>query len=329
MKKNKTLIDSIEEKEKEPVKTATIVGMISIALNLILGLSKIVIGRIMNFSSVFSDGVHGTGDVLTTIIALCSIWIAARKKNSKYNYGHERWSSLFGIVLAVILFATSLTIITEAIEALIPEGDTLRHGSDLSDVVVGTPLFYVSLGLSAASVLLKLIMFFVTLYGAKKAHSTAMRADAWHQNVDALSSIAAIIALCGYYWLPENNILDPIFSLPIALMVILIGVETFRKSARELTDHAIDPEKMEEVRKSLGEVVPLERVKKIRSRIYSEKFYLDIFVLLDENISLKEADELSDNIKEHLFEDFEDLKDAYVLFEPDDEKHRQQEETLH
>lgn len=329
MKKNKTLIDNLEEKEKVPVKTATIVGMISIALNLILGISKIVIGRIMDFSSVFSDGVHGTGDVLTTIIALCSIWIAARKKNSKYNYGHERWSSLFGIVLAVILFATSLTIITEAIESLIPAGDTLRHGTAVSDVVVGTPLFYVSLGLSAASVLLKLIMFFVTLYGAKKAHSTAMKADAWHQNVDALSSIAAIVALLGYYWLPENNILDPIFSLPIALMVIFIGVETFHKSAMELTDQAIAPEKMEEVKKSLSSVVPLEKVKLIRSRIYSEKFYLDIFVLLDKKTSLEEADDLSDKIKEKLFSDFDDLKDAYVLFEPDDEKHWEQEETLH
>ena len=329
MKKNKTLIDNLEEKEKVPVKTATIVGMISIALNLILGISKIVIGRIMDFSSVFSDGVHGTGDVLTTIIALCSIWIAARKKNSKYNYGHERWSSLFGIVLAVILFATSLTIITEAIESLIPAGDTLRHGTAVSDVVVGTPLFYVSLGLSAASVLLKLIMFFVTLYGAKKAHSTAMKADAWHQRVDALSSIAAIIALSGYYWLPENNILDPIFSLPIAFMVIVIGVKTFVKSARELTDHAIDAEKLKKVQEVLARILPPERIKLIRSRIYSEKFYLDIFVLLDPKTSLKEADDLSDNIKRQLFSSFDDLKDVYVIIEPDDDIHRKQEETIH
>lgn len=328
MKKNKTLIDELEEKEKEPVRTATLVGIVSIVLNLILGISKIVIGRIMGFTSVFSDGVHGTGDVLTTVIALCSIWIAARKKNRKYNYGHERWSSLSGIVLAVILFATSLSIITEAIEALIP-GTSVHHGSSSADIVVGTPLFYVSLGLSGASVVLKLIMFFITLYGARKAHSTAMKADAWHQNVDALSSVAAILALCGYYWLPENNILDPIFSLPIAVMVIVIGVETFAKSARELTDHAVDDEKLEQVKSSLSSVLPLEQVKLIRSRIYSEKFYLDIFVLLPSTTSLQEADDLSDRIKERLFRDFEDLKDAYILIEPDDERHRRQEETMH
>ena len=321
--------NSIEEKEKEPVRTATIVGIISIILNLVLGISKITIGRIMGFQSVFSDGVHGTGDVLTTIIAVVSIWIAARKKNDKYNYGYERWSSIAGIVLAIILFVTSITIITEAVEELIPEVSGTRHGASTEGIVTGTPLFWVSMGLSIASVVLKEIMFYITYYGAKKAHSTAMKADAWHQRVDALSSIAAIIALCGYYWMPEDNILDPILSLPIAVMVIIIGVKTFVKSARELTDHAIDSDKMEKVKESLGHVIPLERVKLIRSRIYSEKFYLDIFVLLDASTSLAQADDLSDKIKERLFEDFEDLKDAYVIIEPDDPVHRQQEETIH
>lgn len=321
--------NSIEEKEKEPVRTATIVGIISIILNLVLGISKITIGRIMGFQSVFSDGVHGTGDVLTTIIAVVSIWIAARKKNDKYNYGYERWSSIAGIVLAIILFVTSITIITEAVEELIPEVSGTRHGASTEGIVTGTPLFWVSMGLSIASVVLKEIMFYITYYGAKKAHSTAMKADAWHQRVDALSSIAAIIALCGYYWMPEDNILDPILSLPIAVMVIIIGVKTFVKSARELTDHAIDSNKMEKVKESLGHVIPLERVKLIRSRIYSEKFYLDIFVLLDASTSLAQADDLSDKIKERLFEDFEDLKDAYVIIEPDDPVHRQQEETIH
>ncbi len=320
---------SIEEKEKEPVRTATIVGIVSIVLNLVLGLSKITIGQIMGFHSVFSDGVHGTGDVLTTIIAVISIWIAARKKNDKYNYGYERWSSIAGIVLAIILFVTSITIITEAITSLVPSSPTLRHGAETEGIVAGTPLFWVSMGLSIASVVLKEIMFYVTYYGARKAHSTAMKADAWHQRVDALSSIAAIIALSGYYWLPENNILDPIFSLPIAFMVIVIGVKTFVKSARELTDHAIDAEKLKKVQEVLARILPPERIKLIRSRIYSEKFYLDIFVLLDPKTSLKEADDLSDNIKRLLFSSFDDLKDVYVIIEPDDDIHRKQEETIH
>ena len=112
--------DNLEEKEKEPVRTATIVGIVSILLNLVLGISKIAIGRIMGFQSVFSDGVHGTGDVLTTVIAVVSIWIAAYKKNDKYNYGHERWSSIAGIVLSILLFATAFTIVSEAIVSLLP-----------------------------------------------------------------------------------------------------------------------------------------------------------------------------------------------------------------
>ena len=107
---------TLDDKDKEPVKIATIIGAISIALNLILGLTKIIVGRIVDSSAVFSDGVHGTGDVLTTIIATISVWIAARKKNEKYNYGYERYASIACLVLSVILFITAGEILIESTE---------------------------------------------------------------------------------------------------------------------------------------------------------------------------------------------------------------------
>lgn len=320
--------DLLEEKEKEPVRVATIVSTISIVLNLLLGISKITIGRIMGFSSVFSDGIHSTGDVLTTIIALIAVWIAAFKKNNKYNYGHERWASIASLILSIILFMTAATVITESTESLISQVQEIINGTAAPSDVAGTPLFWTSMGLSIATVVLKEVMFNITYYAAKKAHSTAMKADAWHQRVDALSSIAAIIALSGYYFMPNNNILDPILSYPIAIMVIMIGVEVFRKSARELTDHAIDEEKMNKVKASLKEVVPLEKVKLIQSRIFSEKFYLEIYLLEDESTTLKEVDTIADKIKEKLMNDFEDLKNVYVIAEPDDEIHRNQVEMM-
>ncbi len=313
-------LDKIEEKEQSSVKFATIVGIVSIILNLILGVSKITVGSIMNFNSVFSDGIHGTGDVLTTIIATISVWVAASKKSDKYNYGHERWAGIAGIVLAVILFGTALSIITEATESLIA-GET-----ETAESVAFSTLWWVSMGLSIASVAIKAVMFFITYYGASKAHSTAMKADAWHQSIDAFSSIAAIIALLGYIWLPENNILDPILSYPIAIMVIAIGIETFRKSANELTDKAVDSETIEKVTETIHEIVPKDHVKLIKSRIYADNFYLDIYLLADENTTLKETDELADVVKAKLFEEFDNLKDVYVIIEPDDEEHRVQED---
>ncbi len=282
----------------------------------------------MGFDSVFSDGVHSTGDVLTTIIALIGVWIAAEKKNHKYNYGHERWASIASLILSIILFVTSFSIIFESTETLVEQISGMINGDTTAEIVANTPLFWVSMSLSIASVVIKEVMFNFTMHAAKKAHSTAMKADAWHQRIDALSSVAAIIALCGYYWLPDNNILDPILSYPIAVMVLFIAIDVFKKSTKELTDHAIADDKLELVKKSLSEIIPLEKIKLIRSRIFSEKFYLEIFVLLEENTSIEKVDDLADKIKDKLMSDFEDLKNVYVIAEPDDEIHRSQEETM-
>lgn len=315
----------LEEKEKEPVRTITIIGGITVVLNLLLGVSKIIIGKMMGFTSVFSDGIHGTGDVLTTIIAVVSVWVAARKKDNKYNYGHERWASIACIVLSVILFAMAFEILTESTETLI---DILTATSSKDEQVAYSSLWWVSMILAIVSVVLKEIMFWVTMYGAKKAKSQAMKVDAWHQRIDALSSIAAIFALCGYVWMPEKNILDPIFSYPIVAMVIWVGVETFVQAAKELTDHAIDADKMNAVKKTLYALVPEHQVKLIRSRIFSEKFYLDIFLLENPDSTLKSCDDLADKIRGAIFQEFPDCKNVYVIFEPDDEDHRNQIETI-
>ncbi|MCI1734819.1 MAG: cation diffusion facilitator family transporter [Bacilli bacterium] len=320
--RNKTI--EIDEKYQSSVKTATIIGAVTVVLNLLLGVSKMVVGKLFGYSAVFSDGVHGTGDILTTLIAVISVWIASGKKNNKYNYGRERWSSICCVVLAVILFVTAGTILTETIQDIVAlaQGEASKQAAALSTE------WWVSMSLSIAGVVLKEAMFWITLNGAKKAHSTAMKADAWHQRIDALSSVAAIIALCGCFWLPDNNYLDPIFSLPIVIMVFMIGLEVFKKAAHELTDHAIDDEKLKAVKASLYHVVPETQVKLIRSRIYQEKFYLDIFVLAPVSQTLEEADHLSDAIRAQLFKDFDDLKDVYVIIEPDNDTHRKQVETL-
>ena len=49
--------------------------------------------------------------------------------------------------------------------------------------------------------------------------------------------------------------------------------------------------------------------------------------MMEKGLSLEESDAISDQIKEALFARFDDLKDVYVIIEPDDERHRTQIEA--
>ena len=51
---------------------------------------------------------------------------------------------------------------------------------------------------------------------------------------------------------------------------------------------------------------------------------IDIYLLLDSSLSLAASDEIADQIKAALFDKFDNMKNAYVIIEPDDEKHRHQ-----
>lgn len=299
---------NFEEKEKQNVKIATIVSTISIVLNLLLGITKIVIGQIMNFSSVMSDGIHSTGDVLISIIALISVYFSSIKKDEKYNYGRERFGAIAAIVLSVILFISSITIIEESITELI-------NFTGTDGTIVNSPLFYTSLGLAIASIILKEIMFYITIYGAKKAHSSAMKVDAWHQRLDALSSIMTIIALCCYYFLPDNNILDPILSFPIAIMIIILAVKTFITNSRILSDHSIDKQELDNIKKALSQIISSSDIAYIKSHLVGEKYYLDISIYSNKETTLAQLKEQEKNIIETLMSSFSAIKDINITYQ--------------
>lgn len=316
---------NIDEKDKAPIKVVTIVSTISIVLNLLLGIGKIVVGLILNSSSVYSDGVHSTGDVLVTLIALLSVWIAAIKYDERYNYGHERWASVATLILSIIIFTVAFEILIESTTSLV----SILTSQNPESVDPTSPLWFASVFLTGGSIVIKVVMFFTTYYAAKRAKSNAEKVEAFHQLIDALSSLAALASLIAILLIKDTkkaNLMDPILSYPIVIMIVCVGIEAFKKGSFELTDRAIDSDTKNKVKNILIEFISEDRIKLIKSRIFCEKFYLDIYLLLDSNKSLKEIDEFSDSIKLKLNQEFDNLKNVNIIALPFDEEHIKQED---
>ena len=85
-------------------------SLITIIINLLLFIIKLVLGIVGHSKALVSDAIHSLSDVFTTIIVIFGFIIASKDADDNHPYGHERVESAFAVVLSFILFLTSSSI---------------------------------------------------------------------------------------------------------------------------------------------------------------------------------------------------------------------------
>ena len=183
---NQNQIENTNLQEKQFEKEAMKVSTVSIVVNVLLSLFKLLAGVIAHSGAMISDAIHSASDVFSTIIVMVGIHLAGRKSDKEHPYGHERMECVAAIVLATVLAVTGLGIGWSAIQSIAKESTGV--------VVVPGVLALVA---AVVSILTKEGMYWYTRFHAKKIDSSALMADAWHHRSDALSSVGALVGIAA------------------------------------------------------------------------------------------------------------------------------------
>ena len=94
----------MEERSKDFNKTdekqeAMYVSRVSIAVNMLLSVFKLVAGIIGHSGAMISDAVHSASDVFSTVVVMIGVSAANKKADKDHPYGHERMECVAAIVL--------------------------------------------------------------------------------------------------------------------------------------------------------------------------------------------------------------------------------------
>ena len=87
MNQNQSENTNLQEKqfEKEAMKVSTV----SIVVNVLLSLFKLLAGVIAHSGAMISDAIHSASDVFSTIIVMVGIHLAGRKSDKEHPYGSD------------------------------------------------------------------------------------------------------------------------------------------------------------------------------------------------------------------------------------------------
>ena len=305
-RKQKPLLGEETQKfdASEDKRLAMRVSGISIIVNVILSLFKLLAGIFAHSGAMISDAVHSASDVFSTIVVIIGVHFSSKKADAHHQYGHERLECVSSILLAGVLFVTGIGIGISGIEKIIAgsSGETLS--------------IPVTLALIAAvvSVLVKEWMYWFTRAAAKKINSGALMADAWHHRSDALSSVGSFAGILGAKM--GYPILDPVASVIICLFIGKAAFDIFMDAINKMVDHSCDEKTVQELQNIIASVGGVERIDLLQTRLFGSKMYVDIEIAADAAITLAAAHAIAEQVHNRVEAEFANVKHCMVHVNP-------------
>ncbi|WP_087064620.1 cation diffusion facilitator family transporter [Intestinibacillus massiliensis] len=281
------------------------VSLITVVQNMVLSIFKLAAGLLAHSGAMISDAVHSASDVMTTFVVMAGVKLANKASDKEHPFGHERLECVAAIILSVMLGLTGLAIGWTGIGKIRAGGSSLAVPGGLALVA------------AIVSIIVKETMYWYTRAAAKKTGSGALMADAWHHRSDALSSVGSFIGILGARMgLP---ILDPIASVVICIFIVKAAVDIFRDAISKMTDRSCDDATIQALRDTVLANEQVLRIDRLNTRIFGDKFYVELEIGIYANLSLSEAHDIAEHVHDAVEQDFPKVKHCMVHVNPAEE----------
>jgi cation diffusion facilitator family transporter len=227
-------------------------------------------------AGVLADGLHNSGDVLTTFILLFAFWLARRPATRRFPSGFGRIEDVATLLIILVIVVTAAAAAYESVRKLFqPE----PYSS------IPFSLFAAGLGVIA-----NLSVSELKVRVGRSVGSTALEADGVHSRVDALVSAGAFagIGLAGL----GLRLADPVAGLAITVAILFLLGGTVRTLFLRMMD-AVDPHLTDELMAAAARVEGVLGVHDVRARWVGRELVAVMHVDCDAEASLRAAHDVA------------------------------------
>ncbi|GAA0123179.1 MAG: cation transporter [Clostridium argentinense] len=282
-------------------KQATKVSFVTIIINTMLAIFKVIAGILGKSSAMMADGVHTFSDIATTIVVIIGLKISNKDADEKHPYGHEKFEPEISKIVSLLLAGTGMFLAYNSIKILIAGN-------------LNTPKS-IALYAALASIVVKEGMYWYTIITARKVKSIAMEADAWHHRSDAISSIGTLIGIVGARM--GFKFLDPVAGVIVSLILVKVGVEFYLKATCQLVDQSADDEVVEQIKEAAISIEGVKDIHDLKTRKFGNRIYVDIEIQVDKRITVEEGHHIANLVHDTVENNIKDVKHCMIHVEPD------------
>ena len=259
-------------------------GWISVLVNSILFILKLLIGIMVGAVSVFADAVHTLSDVVSSIVVIWGFKQAEKPADVEHPYGHGRAEYIATLIIAILLCVAGI----EFIEASI---DRIQNPERVAAE------WWMILILMVTIILKEITARYAEFLSSKIASGT-LHADAWHHRIDAISSILVVAAMiAGKY---GNPVVDGWAGLGVALFLIYTGFEIAKDAVDDLIGKPPTSEEVEVIRQIVMSVDGVLGAHDIIIHSYGHDKFASVHVEIDADETTAVAHDISEEVEDKL-----------------------------
>ena len=265
---------------------------IAVIVAVVLLFTKLLAYRLTGSTAVFGDAMESLVNVVASLLAVWSVWMAHRPADRTHPYGHGKAEFVSAAIEGGLVLAAAGAVAFKCVN------DFGAAEQPLQSIDMGLLLL-------ASTVLVNGVVGGWLLHLGKSGGSAALEADGIHLLSDAWTSGGAIISLIlvrasGMQWI------DPVIALLMAAWLVWCGWRVVRRSLGNLMDEQ-DLGDLDRVQKLLdqhcrdgGTVPRVCSFHKVRSRHSGREHWVDFHVQLPASTDLHTAHELATQLEDEI-----------------------------
>ena len=283
-------------------------GMRALLLSLVvLGLTaaiQAVVAAISGSIALLGDTLHNVADALTALPLGLAFWLGRRPPTRRYTYGYGRSEDLAGVVIVVLIAASSALAAYEAVNRLVHHG----HVSDLWAVAIAAVI-----GFAGNETVARF-----RIRVGRDIGSAALVADGLHARTDGFTSLSVLLGAggvaLGWQWA------DPAVGLFITVAILVVLRDAAREVYRRLMD-AVDPALIDQLESVLRATEGVRDIGTTKLRWIGHNLRAECIVVVSPELTVGEAHHIAEECEHRLLHDLPRLTAAMVHADPEGHVH--------
>lgn len=263
--------------------------IIAIASVLIFG-GKLIAYFLTNSVGILTDALESTVNVTTGFITLYAIVVSLRPKDENHPFGHGKAEFLSASIEGFLIMIAGLVIIFEATKRFFVPAEIQKLD--------------IGIWIVAIAGLLNYVIGWYSIRIGKKNNSIALISGGKHLQSDTYSSIGLVLGLVLLYY-TKMAWLDSLIALIFGTIIIVTGYKILKETTSNLMDEA-DFKLIEKFGKTIDdnkseEWIDIHNFKLVK---YGNVFHINCDLVLPWNLSLADAHEEGEKLKNLLVSNF-------------------------
>jgi cation diffusion facilitator family transporter len=273
----------------------------SFAISVLVGIVEVFVGIFSLSLALVADGVQSFADAVVSLIVWIGLRLSKKAPDGKFHFGYYRVETFSSVVAAFFMAVLGGIILYESYQKL------------LNPVEIVNAEIALAVAILASVIALSLLIF--KTRGAKKYSSLALKADAFNSIKDVLTSVVASLGIVfnKYFHIAQT---DSVAGIVIALFIFTVAYSVIKEASLVLMDACQCGEILSDIENIAKNVEHVREVHDIRMRKLGPYLIGDMHVVVDGDMSVREADQIATQIEERVKHEFDEVTEIKVRIEP-------------